>query len=88
MLVDPFNRPEEVWPTVLNVIESVWHKDLFGAIEVFAYGEQPVDWPPLEGFSGRPIATISRKSFQLATYATHNFRATVESALSSVGWQV
>lgn len=86
MLVDPFNDPSEVWPTVCTIVEAVGHQELFGAIEVFAYSNFPVIWPdPPVGFAG-PISTMNELPYQLALYATEPFEAEALGAAERLGW--
>ena len=86
MLVDPFKDPNEVWPTVSAVAETFDHRELLGAIEVFAHGDCPVNWPePPAGFEG-PISTISEPPYQLALYATNPLRAVTLGTAERLGW--
>jgi hypothetical protein len=86
MLVDPFDRPQAYWKAVSNLASALCGPQEAGAIEVFQYDEQPVDWPeaPL-GFLG-PVASIDRTPFQLAVYATAVSADHARSVLSQMGW--
>lgn len=86
MLVDPFEDPTEYWPTVNGIVREVHHKDLAGAIVVFAYRRSALAWPPPpDGFVG-PVATAGQLPFQLAVYATGSFEADSLQVLESLGW--
>jgi len=86
MLVDPFETPLECWSTVLSSARAVQHAELVGAIEVFAYGDEAIDWPsPPTGFKG-PIATVDQLPFHLAVYATALFEKSAKKVLEDLGW--
>ena len=87
MLVDPFNHPGEVWPTVSKITGQLSRSDLLGGVLVFAYGPGNVEWPDApRGFRG-PVATISQDRYHLAVFGTELFVPTMVSALVRLGWE-
>jgi len=88
MLVDPFDTPHAYWSAVSNLTRALCGLQEAGAIEAFAYDDQPIDWPePPPWFLG-PVASIDRTPFHLAVYATVGSADQVRSILLRLGWRV
>jgi hypothetical protein len=87
MLVDPFDTPHAYWPVVRNLTSALCGPQEAGAIEAFAYTDEPIDWPePPPWFIG-PVASVDRAPFHLAVYATVGSADQVRSLLLRLGWR-
>jgi len=88
-LVDPFLSPLEIWPAVTHAARALWEPGQDGIIAVFSYGkDSPAAWPPAPGGFGGPIASLDRKPYFLAIYATAKVAGEASTVARSLGWTV
>ena len=89
-LVDPFALDPALWDSICKGLTRLARSVNAAVVEVFTYdrAKDHIDWPGApSGFTG-PIATMHRRPYHLATYATDGIAEDSARACAALGWKV
>lgn len=89
-LVDPFALDPALWNSISKGLSRLASSVNAAVVEVFTYDKARdlIDWPGApSGFTG-PIATMHRRPYHLATYATDGIAEESARACADLGWTV
>jgi hypothetical protein len=89
-LVDPSAPDLALWNSISNGLSRLARTVDAAVVEVFTYDKARghIDWPGApSGFTG-PIATMHRRPYHLATYATDRIAEDSARACAELGWTV
>ncbi|MBY0492643.1 MAG: DUF4145 domain-containing protein [Cyanobacteria bacterium] len=89
-LVDPFALDPALWNSISKGLSRLARTVDAAVVEVFTYDKARghIDWPGApSGFTG-PIATMHRRPYHLATYATARIAEDSARACAELGWAV
>ncbi len=89
-LVDPFALDAALWNSISKGLSRLAWSVNAAVVEVFTYDKarDHIDWPGApSGFTG-PIATMHRRPYHLAAYATDGIAEDSARACAALGWKV
>lgn len=86
-LVDPFVLDDSLWTSVACGLERLIEHATDAVVEVFTYHRGPVVWPASPAGVAGPVATIDRRPFHVALYASAGVARDVEKCGLALGWE-
>ena len=89
-LVDPFKLDQALWQSIAKSLSRFRRSVKAAVVEVFIFDNSKarVEWPGAPaGFTG-PVATIDRRPYHLAIYATSGIAEECGRACVALGWEL